>query len=55
MQNWLKAVIAGIGAKKLGGGCLSTVLIFVIIYYALGQCNRPATNNPPAVKQTSLR
>lgn len=55
MQNWLKAVIAGIGAKKLGGGCLSTVLIFVIIYYALGQCNRPATNNPPPVKQTSLR
>ncbi len=43
MPNWLRALIAGIGAKKLGGGCLSTILIFVIIYYALGQCNRPAT------------
>lgn len=42
MPNWLKAIIAGYGAKKLGGGCLSTVLIFVVIYYMLGQCNRPA-------------
>jgi hypothetical protein len=41
MPNWLKALIAGYGAKKLGGGCLSTILIFVIIYYALGQCNHP--------------
>ena len=41
MPNWLKALIAGYGAKKLGGGCLSTILIFIIIYYALGQCNRP--------------
>jgi len=43
MQNWLKALIAGFGAKKLGGGCLSTILIFIVIYYALGQCNPPAT------------
>lgn len=39
MQNWLKALIAGYGAKKLGGGCLSTILVFVIIWYLLGHCN----------------
>jgi hypothetical protein len=48
MPNWLRAIIAGWGAKKLGGGCLSTILIFVVIYYALGQCNRPANNAAPA-------
>ncbi len=42
MPNWLRALIAGYGAKKLGGGCFSTILIFIVIYYALGQCNRPA-------------
>lgn len=42
MPDWLKAIIAGYGAKKLGGGCFSTILIFVVIYYALGQCNHPA-------------
>jgi hypothetical protein len=39
MQNWLRALIAGVGAKKLGGGCLSTIVIFILIYLALGQCN----------------
>lgn len=39
MQNWLKALIAGYGAKKLGGGCLSTILVFIIIWYLLGHCN----------------
>jgi hypothetical protein len=41
MPDWLKAIIAGYGAKKLGGGCFSTILIFIVIYYALGTCNRP--------------
>jgi accessory gene regulator protein AgrB len=45
MPNWLRALIAGYGAKKLGGGCFSTILIFVIIYYALGQCNHPAVHH----------
>jgi hypothetical protein len=44
MPKWLRALIAGYGAKKLGGGCLSTILIFVVIYYALGTCNRPAAS-----------
>lgn len=38
MNNFFRTIIAGYGAKKLGGGCLSTILIFVIIYYALGHC-----------------
>ena len=25
-----------IGAKKLGGGCFSTVIIFIILWYILG-------------------
>lgn len=40
MNNFFKVLIAGYGAKKLGGGCLSTIIIFVAIYFALGQCNR---------------
>lgn len=39
MNKFWRALIAGYGAKKLGGGCLGTVLVFVIIYFALGQCN----------------
>jgi hypothetical protein len=39
MNKLIRALIAGYGAKKLGGGCLSTVLIFIVIYYLLGQCN----------------
>jgi hypothetical protein len=39
MNKLFKTLIAGYGAKKLGGGCLSTVLIFIIIYYLLGNCN----------------
>ncbi len=39
MNNLFKTLIAGYGAKKLGGGCISTVVIFVIIYYLLGNCN----------------
>ncbi len=39
MNKFWRALIAGYGAKKLGGGCLSTILIFIIIYWALGHCN----------------
>jgi hypothetical protein len=40
MNRFFRTLIAGYGAKKLGGGCFSTIIIFVIIYYLLGQCNR---------------
>ena len=57
MPDWLKALIAGFTAKKLGGGCLSTILIFVVVYYALGQCNHAAPvhtqiKNSKETKQT---
>lgn len=38
MQNWLRTLIAGWGAYKLGGGCLGFVVVFVIIYWLLGHC-----------------
>ena len=39
MNNFFRALIAGWGAKKLGGGCISTILVFLIIWWALGYCN----------------
>ena len=38
MNNLLRGLIAGYGAKKLGGGCLGTVVVFILIWVALGQC-----------------
>jgi len=34
--NTLRTLIAGYGAWKLGGGCLSGILIFVVLYRLLG-------------------
>ena len=53
MPNWLRALIAGYGAKKLGGGCFTTILVFVVIYYALGQCNRPVVHHADVQTKTS--
>ncbi len=39
MNGIFKTLIAGYGAKKLGGGCVGTVLVFIIIYALLGNCN----------------
>ncbi len=39
MNNFFKTIIAGYGASKLGGGCVGTILVFVIIYWLLGTCN----------------
>ena len=39
MNNFFRTIIAAYGAKKLGGGCFSTILIFFVIYWALGNCN----------------
>ncbi|HEY8660068.1 MAG TPA: hypothetical protein VIL78_13630 [Hanamia sp.] len=36
MNKLFRGLIAAYGAKKLGGGCISTILIFIIIYVALG-------------------
>lgn len=48
MNKFFRALIAGYGAKKLGGGCFSTIIIFIVIYYALGTCNRPAQQTRPS-------
>lgn len=36
MNKLIRGLIAGYGAKKLGGGCLGTIAVFFIIYYLLG-------------------
>ena len=36
MNNPMRGALAGLGAWKLGGGCVSTVLIFIVLYWVLG-------------------
>ena len=36
MSNWQVGLAAYYGAKKLGGGCFSTVLIFLLLWWLLG-------------------
>jgi len=36
MSKLLRGVAAGWGAKKLGGGCLSTILVFFVLWWLLG-------------------
>jgi hypothetical protein len=36
MSKLLRGLAAGYGAKKLGGGCFSTILIFIILWWLLG-------------------
>lgn len=38
MQNWLRTLLAGWGAYKLGGGCFGTILLFILFYWLLGHC-----------------
>jgi hypothetical protein len=47
MNKFFRGIIAAWGAKKLGGGCLSTIIIFILIYILLGKCN----NNARATSQ----
>jgi hypothetical protein len=47
MNNLVRALIAGWGAKKIGGGCISTIIAFIIIYYALGTCNSHPVQTVP--------
>ena len=37
MQGPLRGIIAGLAAWKLGGGCISTIIIFILVYYFLGR------------------
>ncbi|MDO6817579.1 MULTISPECIES: hypothetical protein [Zobellia] len=39
MKNILKAILAGWGAKKIGGGkcgCIGSIVVFIILYWILG-------------------
>ena len=36
MRGPARGILAGLGAWKLGGGCLSTVVIFIALYWLLG-------------------
>ena len=36
MSKLLRGVVAGAGAWKWGGGCLSTIFIFLILWWILG-------------------
>ena len=38
MRGPLRGVLAGVGAWKLGGGLISTVLIFIVLFWVLGRC-----------------
>lgn len=37
MQGPLRGILAGIGAWKLGGGIISTILIFILLFWLLGR------------------
>ena len=36
VSKLLRGLAAGYGAKKLGGGCFSTLLIFLLLWWLLG-------------------
>lgn len=36
MRNLIRALIAGYTARRFGGGCLGTIILFIIIFWLLG-------------------
>lgn len=36
MSKLLRGIVAGWGASKLGGGCISTIIIFLLLWWLLG-------------------
>ena len=38
MNNLLRGGLAGAAAYKFGGGIISTILIFVLVFWLLGKC-----------------
>ncbi len=36
LSKILRGIVAGYGAKKLGGGCFTTILIFLLLWWLLG-------------------
>jgi len=39
MNNLFRGLLSGIGAWKLGGGCLGTIIVFIVIWVLLGTCS----------------
>ena len=39
MNNIFRGLFAGYGAMKLGGGCLGTIVVFIIIWVLIWQCS----------------
>jgi hypothetical protein len=37
MRDAVRGIIAGLGAWKLGGGLISTILIFLLLFWLLGK------------------
>ena len=54
MNKFVRALIGGWGAKKIGGGCFTTIIVFIIIYYALGTCNSHAVQTQTSPNKTSV-
>lgn len=38
MRTPLRGLLAGAAAWKWGGGCFSTVIVFVLVFWLLGYC-----------------
>ncbi|AEW03445.1 hypothetical protein Niako_7229 [Niastella koreensis GR20-10] len=38
MRDWLRDLIAGYAAWKWGGGCLGTIIVFMLVYWLLRGC-----------------
>ncbi|WP_158825949.1 hypothetical protein [Mucilaginibacter lacusdianchii] len=55
MNNFFRALIAGYGAKKLGGGCFSTIIIFIVIYTLLGKCGNGNQNRTTSVVPAKVK
>jgi len=36
VSKLLRGLAAGYGAKKMGGGCFSTIIIFIVLWFVLG-------------------
>jgi len=36
MEGPLRGLLAGAAAWKFGGGCISTILVFIIVFWLLG-------------------
>jgi hypothetical protein len=36
MSNVARGCLAGWGASRLGGGCIGTVVVFIILFWLLG-------------------